>query len=283
VSRNEVYSEVRTQAPGGESERDLSWHDFSRVADLSPDGRAMLLSESGEAGGTRYGVYLRPTDGAPAIRLGDGRAMALSPDGKWAAAIPLDPSSRVDLLPTGAGQARTLQSPAIAQYQWVTFFPDGRRLLVFGNEPGGSFRLFAQDVETGAAQPIAPAGVALIGNTLSPDGARFIAFDTATATVNVYPVAGGAAEPLRGLQPNEAPLRWTADGRSVLIGSPDGAGFRVSRLDIATGRQEIVKRLTPDSAGVVAVSGGVVTADGRAYAYNVLKVLSSLYVVDRLR
>ena len=60
------------------------------------------LGESGEAGGTRYGVYLRPTDGAPAVRLGDGRAMALSPDGKWAAAVPLDPSSRVDLLPTGA-------------------------------------------------------------------------------------------------------------------------------------------------------------------------------------
>jgi hypothetical protein len=34
---------------------------------------------------------------------------------------------------------------------------------------------------------------------------------------------------------------------------------------------------------VVAVSGGVVTADGKVYSYNVLKVLSSLYVVDGLR
>jgi hypothetical protein len=283
VSRNEVYSEVRTRAPGEEAERDLSWHDFSRVADLSPDGRTLLMGESGEAGGTRYGVYLRPTDGAAAVRLGEGRAMALSPDGKWAAAIPLDPSSRVDLLPTGAGQARALQSPAIAQYQWVGFFPDGTRLLVFGNEPDGGLRLFAQDVATGDARPIAPAGVALAGNTLSPDGTRLIAFDNATRTVNVYPVAGGAAHPLRGLAANETPLRWSADGRTVLVGRADGPGFRVSRLDLATGKQELVKRLTPDTAGVVAVSGGVVTADGRAYAYNVLKVLSSLYVVDGLR
>ncbi|MET0556563.1 MAG: protein kinase [Vicinamibacteria bacterium] len=283
VSRNEVYSEVRTHAPGEEAERDLSWHDFSRVADLSPDGRTLLLGESGEAGGTRYGVYLRTTDGAPAVRLGDGRAQALSPDGKWAAAIPLDPSSRVDLLPTGAGQARALQSPAIAQYQWVGFFPDGGRLLVFGNQPDGSLRLFAQDVATGDARPIAPAGVNLVGNTLSPDGTRLIAFDSATRTVNVYPVAGGPAEPLRGLQPNEVPLRWSADSRTILVGRADGTGFRVSRLDLATGKQELVQRLTPDTAGVVAVSGGVVTADGRAYSYNVLKILSSLYVVEGLR
>jgi eukaryotic-like serine/threonine-protein kinase len=283
VSRNEVYSEVRTRAPGEAEERDLSWHDFSRVADVAPDGRTVLLGESGEAGGTRYGVYLRPTDGAPAVRLGDGRAMALSPDGKWAAAIPLDPSSRVDLLPTGAGQSRTLQSPAIERYQWVGFFPDGRRLLVFGNEPGGALRLFAQDVATGEAKAIAPPGVGVIANTLSPDGSKVIAFDTATRTVQVYPVAGGAPEPLPGMAPNDAPLRWSADGRTVLVGRADGPGFRVSRLDLATGKQELVQRLTPDMAGVVAVSGGVVTADGRAYSYNVLKVLSSLYVVDGLR
>ena len=283
VSRNEVYSEVRTRAPGETEEHDLSWHDFSRVADLSADGRTLLLGESGEAGGTRYGVYLRPTDGSPAVRLGDGRAMALSPDGKWAAAIQLDPSSRVDLLPTGPGQPRHLQSPAIERYQWVGFFPDGRRLLVFGNEPGGALRLFAQDVETGDARPIAPPGVGVIANTLSPDGSRVIAFDTASTTVKVYPVAGGPGEPLRGLEPNEAPLRWSADSRSVLVGRADGPGFRVSRLDLATGKQELVQRLTPDTAGVVAVSGGVVTADGRAYSYNVLKVLSSLYLVDGLR
>jgi eukaryotic-like serine/threonine-protein kinase len=284
VSRNEVYSEVRTRAPGDAEERDLSWHDFSRVADLSPDGRTMLLGESGEAGGTRYGVYLRPTDGAPAVRLGEGRAMALSPDGKWAAAIPLDASSRVDLLPTGAGQSRTLQSPAIERYQWVGFFPDGQRLLVFGSEPGAALRLFAQDVATGDAKAIAPPGVGVNGtNTLSPDGSRVIAFDAASTTVKVYPVAGGEPEPLRGLARNDAPLRWSADGRTVLVGRADGAGFRVSRLDLATGKQELVQRLAPDTAGVVAVSGGVVTADGRAYAYNVLKVLSSLYVVDGLR
>jgi hypothetical protein len=41
--------------------------------------------------------------------------------------------------------------------------------------------------------------------------------------------------------------------------------------------------LKPDPTGLVRVTAGVVTADGEAYAYNALKVLSSLYVVSGLR
>ena len=104
LKRAEVYG----RGPDAEEEISLSWRDYSFAADLSPDGRQVVLSESGEAGGPGYGVYLRGTDGSPAVRLGSGRPLALSPDGAWALTMPLDPPERFVLLPTGAGEERTL-------------------------------------------------------------------------------------------------------------------------------------------------------------------------------
>ena len=68
-------------------ERDLSWLDWSQANDLSSDGKNLLFTESGEGGGPSYGVYLRKTDGSPAVRLGEGQALALSPDAKWVLSV----------------------------------------------------------------------------------------------------------------------------------------------------------------------------------------------------
>ena len=68
-------------------EKELSWLDYSLVSDISPDGRSILITESGEGGGAGYSSYLRKTDGSPAIRLGGGATEAFSPDGAWAISI----------------------------------------------------------------------------------------------------------------------------------------------------------------------------------------------------
>ena len=72
-------------------ERELSWLDYSYPADLSADGKTLLFDEEGgggalsysKSGGLSYAVYIRKTDGSPAVLLGEGGARALSPDGKW--------------------------------------------------------------------------------------------------------------------------------------------------------------------------------------------------------
>src|SRR4029450_5649326 len=46
-------------SPGAPTERDLSWHDWSRPADLTADGTMLLFDETGEGGGASYAVYLR--------------------------------------------------------------------------------------------------------------------------------------------------------------------------------------------------------------------------------
>ena len=58
-------------APGEAREHDLSWLDWSVPSSLSPDGHMILFQEAGEGGGPRYAIYIRKTDGSPAIRLGE--------------------------------------------------------------------------------------------------------------------------------------------------------------------------------------------------------------------
>src|SRR5207248_6895504 len=59
------------------NERELSWLDYSYPADLSADGKTLLFDEEGgggaldysKSGGLTYAVYLRRTDGSPAVLL----------------------------------------------------------------------------------------------------------------------------------------------------------------------------------------------------------------------
>ena len=68
VSRDAWGAGVMAMAPSSARERDLSWLDGSMAWDLSPDGSALILEESWEGGGAARSIYLRGTDGAPAVR-----------------------------------------------------------------------------------------------------------------------------------------------------------------------------------------------------------------------
>jgi hypothetical protein len=75
-------------APGGKEERELGWFGWSIPRDISRDGRKILFEEEGNGGGPNYTVFLRDTDGSPPVRIGEGLALTLSPDAKWAITKP---------------------------------------------------------------------------------------------------------------------------------------------------------------------------------------------------
>jgi len=112
---------VRTA--GDVSERDFTWLDWSYPVTLSADGKTLLFREEGEAGGPSYAVYLRKTDGSPAVRLGDGQSLALSPDGKWALSSRGDNQTDLFLLPTGPGEPKPLDGHGII-HSHACWFPD---------------------------------------------------------------------------------------------------------------------------------------------------------------
>jgi Tol biopolymer transport system component len=140
LAHHTIISSMRAMAPGDSAERDLTWLDFPVPAAISTDGKTVLFTESGEGGGKTATVYLRGLDGSPAIRLGEGTALALSPDGKSALVVPTGTADRFVLLPTGAGEPRTISLTRFEALGAAAFLPDGKELVFNGQEVGSASR-----------------------------------------------------------------------------------------------------------------------------------------------
>ena len=194
VGRDIVRTRLLGLPPGEAREREFSWLDSSIAADLSADGTTLLFAEEGEGGGGVGVVYFRKTDGSPPVRLGEGYALALSPDKKWALAAPIN-FTELLLLPTGTGQAKKLERGGIESYQSARFLPDSKRILFAGKERGRRARLYIQDPDGGGPRAITPegAGAAFRGNLVSPDG-RFVTGPGADKGFDLYPVEGGLTD-----------------------------------------------------------------------------------------
>ena len=277
------------RAPGESRERDLSWLQVSLVRDLSADGRTLLFDEVGETAGGGRGSYLRRLDGSPPMHLGPGTARLLSPDGRWFLSRNAD---SLALLPTGAGNPRPLQTHLLDTTGACSWFPDGRRILLSGREPGSradAKRLYVQDVAGGRPRAVTPPGVGFLGTIfavrpLSPDG-RQVAALTPDGKLWIYSLEGGKPHAVTGLAPGDAFLRWHADGRSLFVWRRDaGSSALVFRLDLATGtREPWLEVRPPDPAGIYTFTSLVLTPDGKSYAYDYGRMISELYLVEGLR
>jgi Tol biopolymer transport system component len=271
----------------GATERDLSWLDGSVLADLSPDGKTLLINEMGAGAGTPlHAVYLRKSDGSSAIRIGEGASPALSPDGQWVATLRLQSPPAIVLMPTGAGQPRTLDHGSLADYQTVAWFPDGRRLLIAGSEDHGPIRLWTLDVSGGSPKPIGAEGlrIAPFSRPISPDGTRAIVIDPRGAIWLHSLIDAGVPQPIPGLQPGDLPIRWDADGRSIYFFRKMELPSIVYRHDLADGRQTPVATLAPaDAAGVSSLATVQTTPDGKLVVYSYAQTLSDLFLLGNVR
>jgi len=270
-------------------EKDLSWLDYSYPADLSADGKTVLFDEEGVAGGQKYGgqeltyaVYLRQIDGSPAVRLGEGAAQALSPNQKWAIVQTPDSPAQLRLLPTGAGEARALSNDQI-NHNTVRCFPDGKRFLFSGNEPGRGVRLYVQDFSGGKPRAITSEGVNGTTFAISPDGQLVVGIGP-DGKGYVYPAAGGEPRPVPGLQSGEQPIAWGQDNASLYVYQPGEMPAKVYLLGLASGKRTLWKQFLPaDPAGVATIGPILITPDGKTYVYGFNRFPASLYLVEGLK
>ncbi len=275
---------LRCQAPGESKERDLSWFDGSSATDLSRDGRQILFCERGEGTRATATAYLRDTGGSPATNLGEGRPLALSPDGSRAVTVKAGPPESLVVLATGAGEPRTLPAGPLKTYLDASFFPSGDRLVILASEPGHARRVYVQDLAGGPPRAVSPEGssVDFAGNPVSPDG-RLLAVRGADGRVVVLATEGGEARPVGGLEPGAVPLGWSLDGRGLFAWAREQLPARIVRVDLATGKSQLWKELRPlDVAGIVGISTVNLTPDGRSYAYTYDHRNAELYLAEGL-
>ena len=281
LAREAARAGLAVRAPGAAEERDLAWFDGSLLTDLSPDGATVLFVESGGEAAS-HALYLRKSDGSPAVRLGDGLSGKLSPDGKSVLAIPPQGAAQLSLLPTGAGESVALPLGEVIALS-AGWFPDGKRLLVIGQQPGHAPRLFVRGLESAELKPLGEEGVRLSQTAISADGKRVAAVD-AKQRLAVLPVEAGAATQACALGDGAAPISFSPDGNSLYAFRPGELPARIVRCDLASGRAEPFRELMPaDPAGVNGIFAALLTADARGYAYGYRRVLSDLYLVEGLR
>src|SRR4051812_3933588 len=265
--------------PGETRERSLSWFDWSLLLDMSSDGKTILFSETGEAMGANYSIFVRKTDGSPAVRLGDGGFGALSPDGNWVVTSAGSPAKLV-LLPTGVGEAKQLTDDKTDHFNFA-WLPDSKSIVYAAAESGHGARSYLLDTQGGTPRALTPEGT--IAGLPTPDGKFVVAID-AKRSRWLYPIAGG--EPVKltfTSNPDERILGFFDNGKSLLVRTAS-IPVKITRVDLATGRREPFKEIMPaDPAGVQSIPTMRFSADGKSYAYSIGRILSDLFVVDGLK
>jgi serine/threonine protein kinase/WD40 repeat protein len=268
------------------TETDLYWHDLSVVRDISRDGKAILFSEGGDAtrSGEDWVTYMRGTDGSPAVRLGAGLSLGISPDGKWAMVLgsTREPAQLV-LLPTGAGDARPLTHDGI-NHQGAAWTPDGRRVVFVGDEPGHGVRYYVQSVDGGPPRAITPENVSYGGPiAISPDG-KSVAVASLDGNIVIYPLDGGSPRTVpKAVEHLATPFRWCPDN-SLMVSHGLDLPMKIIRVNIETGEQTLWRELAPSNrTGLIGISGIAMGADCRSSAYSVFYGPSDLWIASGLR
>lgn len=265
----------------GDEERELTWLDRAVLVGLSADGKQVLFHEGGKGGGNYGTVFLRKTDGSAAVRLADGYSRALSPDQKWVLSGTASTPPRFWLVPTGAGESVELKTAGLENVNPLGVSSDNRHVILSGNEAGHQVRIYSLDPSTQKLQPVMPEGVP---GMLTPDG-KFIAFRGADGSAQLAPVDGGSpARVVKGVQSGERLIQLGDDGKTAFLVSFSGLTASVYRVDVETGRRQLVKTLEMrDPAGGFGITRVMTTPDGQYFAYNTLRQLSELYLLQGLK
>jgi len=283
-------AEVAYRSAGSSTETLLSWSDSNDpLASLSADGKLLFSSlqpKQVSEGVQLSSVVLRSKDGSPAQVLGEGFALDLSADGRWALAVS-EAGKKLTALPTGAGQPRSIPvkglEVSVRGSRWAS---DGRTILLAARPDGGDHVLLYRVAEDGSATRLSETG--LFGMPfleLSQDGRQAAALDEQLRTV-VISLADGTARRLPLPSPElVVPHGWSREGQLWVTegGSSRQARTRLLRVDPQSGKVLEERSVGPtDPGGASPVSDVVLSADGREVAFSYFRDLGKLYIVRGL-
>ncbi|MCI0616962.1 protein kinase [bacterium] len=282
-SRSEQYRRMVGLFSNRQREFNLTALNWSVPRVLSSDGEKLLFVEQG---GPRVSnkVFIRKTDGSPAVQIGEGLAMDISPDWKWA--LTLTDDGKVILLPAGAGKEKDITYKGL-NYSWAAWFPDGKKILFSAAEAKRPQRLYVQELTGSAPVPITEEGAAhfdiFMTSRISPDG-KFVTGWNPDRILTIFSVEGDKQEQVLDVPAGHNGVSWSSDGNSLYTADRTGIPAVIYRLNLKTGKREICKEIYPDDpAGIHGISPIVLTPDLKSIVYSYRRVLSDLYLVAGLK
>jgi hypothetical protein len=264
---------------GEARERSFSLTDWSRVQQLSPDGRLLLFDESGEGTGWRPVAYIRNTHTGEIVRLREGFAQGFDPIGASALVLSED-RMKLWKVPVAGGAGTEVPATGLI-YQWARPFPDGTRLLALANLPQQPLRLYVQTVQSGKAVPLTDP-LMVRNASASPDGDS-VAVLNPEGKLLLYSTRGRATREIPSAEPL-APVRWSRDGQwlyAMHLRANVQSAAQVSRLRVTSGEVRPWKVLRPaDPVGVNSITGVAIADDEKSYVYSYRRVLSDLHLAE---
>ena len=122
------------------------------------------------------------------------------------------------------------------------------------------------------------------GTVVSPDGREVVVRDPG-GDLSLHPLEGGSPRALAGVKQDDRPLRFSSDGRFLYVGgAATEMPARVYRVDVTTGRRELVRELAPrDAAGTTTLVCQAVSSDGKTLVFLYVHSLGEVYLADGLR
>jgi dipeptidyl aminopeptidase/acylaminoacyl peptidase len=264
--------------PPDQPEREYSWLDTSLVYDLTHDASRILFHELSHGEGRNAAIYLRKTDGSEAVRLGDGNRPSLSPDGRWVMCIRNEgATSHLRLLPTGAGDVRTLSGPPM-RYEAAEWFPGGDRVLFTAAERGRPPRTYVQALDGRPPQQVTNEGVR--ASKVTPDGKSVLIVDG--GKLFLRPVESDARRHIGNLEPSESPIAWSNGGASLFIRRTSPDAIKIFRLHLSGGRRELWREIKPPEPGATFIGPVAITPDGKSFAFSYQRDTANLFLVEGL-
>ena len=281
LTRDDLFRRLMVKAPGAPEERDLSWLDNSSLPIMSSDGSVLAFDNEAADAGLNYATMLRKTDGSPAVKLGEGSLRAFSRDKRWILSVVQSPLAKLMLYPTGVGQPRRIDKGELESYDAASFHPDGKRIIVCGNERAHAIRCYVRPLGDGPLRAVTPEGYS--HGEFSPDGRELYAAG-ALDGYRVFSVESGAPRTVMGLKPTDQVVRWSPDGSALWVSSDYETTIRVESLELATGRRTPLLTITPSSRlGLLYADELTLADDPRAYAYMTSEQQSQVFVVEGMK
>lgn len=268
--------EVFGKSPGADKYIELSVFDYSVPAAISQDGKEAVVIEEGEGGGPKYSVFLRKTDGSPAVRLGEGVASDLSPDGKFVLGGTITVPSPLILFPTGAGETRTFSNNGM-HHEDARFFSDGKRVFITAREKGKGSRNWVMNLDGSGLRPVTAENET---GRLSQDEKSVLLLRD--SDLYLKDIESGKetrwrdTTPFRGLNF----LTWSNEKDKAYFAGREGTKLTIWRVDVATGTKNALHQVDAnDSEGATPLPDLVITRDGKYFVFSADRRNSDLYLL----